>query len=66
MRCRGYPTAPEVRAAIDAMLSERPHRPIANLSKIATLLADRPMSDIAWLVNKSARLAALARKDAIE
>ena len=62
----GYPTATEVHAAIDAMLTERPHHQITNISQIATLLAGRPMSDIAWLINESARLAARSRKEAIE
>jgi ATPase family associated with various cellular activities (AAA) len=62
----GYPTADEVFAVLDALLNERPHREISNQSKLAARLAGRPMSDTAWVVNEAARLAARAKKDAID
>lgn len=62
----GYPTAPEVRAALDAMLHDRPHRDIRNIDQITASLAGRPMSDAAWVVNEAARLAARGKKDAID
>jgi len=62
----GYPTEPEVRAAIDSLLNERPHKHINKLDRVARSLAGRPMSDVAWVVNESARLAARAKKTAIE
>jgi cell division protease FtsH len=62
----GYPTKDEVFSAAEALLSERPHREIPNLSQLATKLAGRPMSDAAWVVNEAARLAARAKKNAID
>jgi ATP-dependent 26S proteasome regulatory subunit len=62
----GYPGREEVRAAIEAMLQDRPHRDIPNLDQLAARLADRPMSDIAWVINEAARLAARAKKAAID
>jgi hypothetical protein len=37
-----------------------------NLKQLAAKLANRPMSDIAWTVNEAARLAARAKKAAID
>jgi ATP-dependent 26S proteasome regulatory subunit len=62
----GYPTDDEVCAALDGLLNDRPHRDIPNLKQLAGKLAGRPMSDIAWVVNEAARLAARAKKDAID
>jgi cell division protease FtsH len=62
----GYPTDEEVHGALITMLGERPHVEISNLRKLATSLAGRPMSDIGWTVNEAARLAARAKKDAID
>lgn len=61
-----YPDREEVRTAIDAMLNDRPHRDIPNLEQLATKLANRPMSDIAWVINEAARLATRGKKDAID
>jgi cell division protease FtsH len=61
-----YPTGAEVYGALVAMLEERPHIEISNLHQLATKLAGRPMSDVAWTVNEAARLAARAKKDAID
>src|SRR5262249_17422473 len=44
----GYPTASEVRSALDAMIAERPHGQFSRLDEVAASLAGRPMSDIAW------------------
>src|SRR5262249_20734658 len=52
----GYPTADEVRAALEAMLGDRPHRDIQSLGQIAASLSGRPLSDVAWVVNEAARL----------
>jgi ATP-dependent Zn protease len=62
----GYPTAEEVRAVLDALLNDRPHREASNLSQLAAKLAGRPLSDVAWVVNEGARLAARGKKDAID
>jgi len=62
----GYPTAEELRAALTAMLKDRPHHNIQSLDQIASGLAGRPMSDSAWVVNEAARLAARGKKDAID
>ena len=62
----GYPTAPEVQAAIKSMLRGRPHREIPAIDRLAAALAGRSMSDTAWVVNEAARLAARSKKDAIE
>jgi Cdc6-like AAA superfamily ATPase len=62
----GYPTSEEVCAALSAMLKDRPHRNLQNLDLVASGLAGRPMSDSAWVVNEAARLAARAKKDAID
>jgi cell division protease FtsH len=62
----GYPTAVEVRAALDGMLADRPHKDVGNLDSLSAELAGRPMSDLAWIVNDAARAAARAKRDAIE
>jgi cell division protease FtsH len=62
----GYPTYEEVCGVLAAMLDERPHVEISNLHQLATKLAGRPMSDVAWTVNEAARLAARAKKNAID
>jgi ATP-dependent Zn protease len=62
----GYPTAEEVFAALTAMLKDKPHHHIHNFDQIASRLAGRPMSDSAWVINEAARLAARAKKDAID
>ena len=61
-----YPTTEQVLAVVDALLNNRPHREILNLNQLAAKLAGRPLSDIAWVVNEAARLAARAKKDAID
>ncbi|WP_349017074.1 AAA family ATPase [Bradyrhizobium sp. Arg237L] len=60
-----YPTAEEVELALRGMLKDRPHD-LLDLSKPAQLLAGRPMSDAAWVVNEAARLTARARRDKID
>jgi ATP-dependent 26S proteasome regulatory subunit len=62
----GYPTDEEVCNALAAMLDERPHVEISNVHQLARKLTGRPMSDLAWIVNEAARLAARAKKDAID
>jgi hypothetical protein len=66
--CRGnieYPTKDEVELALRGMLKDRPHH-VEDLSASSEALAGRPMSDVAWVVNEAARLAARAKKDMIE
>jgi ATP-dependent Zn protease len=46
--------------------NDRPHQDIQNLTQLSDRLAGRPMSDVAWVVNEAARLAARAKKDAID
>ncbi|HLH90330.1 MAG TPA: AAA family ATPase [Xanthobacteraceae bacterium] len=62
----GYPNADDIHAVLRALLDERPRREIGNLADIAGRLAGRPMSDVAWIVNEAARIAARAGKDAID
>lgn len=62
----GYPGSDEVRAAVEGMLQDRPHRDIPNLNQLAAKLANRPMSDVAWVINEAARLAARGKKDGID
>jgi cell division protease FtsH len=59
-----YPTREEVELALRGMLKDRPHD-LLDLSKAAQLLAGRPMSDGAWVVNEAARLTARAKRDKI-
>lgn len=59
-----YPTGEEVELALRGMLKDRPHD-LVDLSKPARLLAGRPMSDAAWVVNEAARLAARSKGDKI-
>jgi ATP-dependent Zn protease len=61
-----YPTAEEVFATLDSMLNDRPHKEIQNLNQLSIKLAGRPMSDVAWVMNEAARLAARGKKDAID
>jgi ATP-dependent Zn protease len=60
-----YPTKQEVELALRGMLKDRPHG-LKDLSTLSEALAGRPMSDVAWVVNEAARLAARAKKDMIE
>jgi ATP-dependent Zn protease len=46
------------------MLKDRPHD-LEDLSAPSEVLAGRPMSDVAWVVNEAARLTARAKGDAI-
>jgi cell division protease FtsH len=62
----GYPSREEARAAVEAMLRDRPHRETPNLGRLAEKLANRPMSDIGWVIDEAARLAARGKKDAID
>lgn len=48
------------------MLNDRPHKEIQNLNQLSDKLAGRPMSDVAWVMNEAARLAAREKKDAID
>ena len=48
------------------MLRERPHGDLPNLDKLAGDLANRPMSDVSWVVNEAARLAAREKKAMID
>jgi hypothetical protein len=59
-----YPTEVEVELALQGMLKDRPHD-ILDLCTPARLLAGRPMSDAAWVVNEAARLTARAKGDRI-
>ena len=61
-----YPSVEEVLAALESLVSERPHIPGLRLATAAERLADRPMSDTAWVVNEAARLAVKSSKDAID
>jgi cell division protease FtsH len=62
----GYPSVEEARAALEGILQDRPHQVIPNIEQIAVKLANRPIGDIAWVVNEAARLAARGKKDAID
>lgn len=62
----GYPTLSEVRAALAAMLAERPQAAGLNLDRAAEKLQERPMSDIAWIINEAARIAVKIGKDEID
>jgi cell division protease FtsH len=62
----GYPTAEQVFSVLNALLHDRPHSEVFNLDRLATKLAGRALSDIAWVVNEAARLAARAKKEAID
>lgn len=60
-----YPTQEEVELALRGMLKDRPHD-LSDLSTPSGVLAGRPMSDVAWVVNEAARLTARAKRDMIE
>jgi cell division protease FtsH len=62
----GYPTAEEVLSALESLVNDRPHQDLPNLNQLAVKLAGRPMSDIAWVINEASRLAARAKKAAID
>jgi ATP-dependent Zn protease len=59
-----YPTQEEVELALQGMLKDRPHDSL-DLSETSRLIAGRPMSDAAWVVNEAARLTARAQQDRI-
>jgi cell division protease FtsH len=46
------------------MLKDRPHH-LEDSSVVSGELAGHPMSDVAWVVNEAARLAARSKKDTI-
>lgn len=62
----GYAEQCEVKAALEALLEERPHVAALNIEQLSQQLAARPMSDVAWVVNESARIAVKSGKDAID
>jgi cell division protease FtsH len=62
----GYPNFDEVYAALEAMLNDRPHSELPNLEQLALALVNRPLGDMAWVVNEAARRAARAKKDVID
>lgn len=61
-----YPRAEEVLAALEFLVSERPHVQGLGLAAAAVRLAGRPMSDAAWVVNEAARIAVKSSKGAID
>ena len=61
-----YPSAEEVLAVLESLVSERPHVPALGLEPAAERLACRPISDAAWVVNEAARLAVKSSKEAID
>ncbi len=61
-----YPATSEISTVVEFLLSERPHVGGINLETISEKLNHRPMSDIAWVVNESARLAVKSKKDQID
>jgi cell division protease FtsH len=61
----GYPTQEEVELALRGMLKDRPHD-LGDLSTPSEVLAGRPMSDVARVVNEADRLTARAKRDMIE
>jgi cell division protease FtsH len=62
----GYPELDEIVAVVENLLSKRPHVGGMNLRTLAEKLVRRPMSDIAWVVNESARLAVKSEKEQID
>lgn len=62
----GYPGSEEVLAALESLVTKRPHVPGLGLASAAERLAHRPMSDVAWVVNEAARLAVKSSKDGID
>jgi SpoVK/Ycf46/Vps4 family AAA+-type ATPase len=62
----GYPGTEDVLAALEALTAARPCAGGLGLTTAAARLAGRPLSDVAWVVNEAARLAAKSSKDAID
>ena len=56
----------EIATVLESLLADRPHVGGINLDLSAEKLSGRPMSDIAWAVNESARIAVKSQKDAID
>jgi cell division protease FtsH len=61
-----YPDEEEVYAAMTEMIRVRPHLVLPNLRQLSNRLAGRPLSDASWVVNEAARLAARAKRAAID
>ncbi len=61
-----YPERAQVLEILTALLNERPHVAGLNLERAVDELKGRPPSDIDWLVNEAARLAARSGKEAID
>lgn len=62
----GMPTADEVSALIDALLQGRPVAGSIDTERVVDTLAGRPLSDADFVVREACRLAAYARKDALD
>jgi len=60
------PSEAEVKALLEKLISELPHADDVNIQGIAEKLSNRPLSDVAFTVRESARLAAKAGKTIID
>lgn len=62
----GMPSASEVLAVLKSALKDLPAKEDLNLSLAADLLADHPLSDVAFALNEAGRLCVRRRKKAID
>jgi hypothetical protein len=61
-----YPTEGEVTAVLTSLLNEKPTVAGISIETAANRLANRPLSDTAWVINEAARLTVKAEKDSID
>lgn len=61
----GYPSATEVRALLDKLVDKLPLEDDVKINEIAVELAQRPLSDAAFVVREAARISARERHNAI-
>jgi SpoVK/Ycf46/Vps4 family AAA+-type ATPase len=61
-----YATAEEIQALLSSLLSDLPKSEDLDIAALARKLADRPLSDVAYVVREGARLAARARKSRLD
>lgn len=62
----GYASRAEVHALLDKLLARVPTEGTIDTSGLASALADRPLSDVAFVVREGARLAARAGKSRLD
>lgn len=62
----GFPNIDQISEMLQSLIADRPTAPGLNFEGFALDLVGRPPSDVKWLVNEAARIAAKAQRDVID